>query len=96
MRIGAVLGHVTLTRTYPTLKSGRFLITRPIDRRHLRQGKIPEDGETIIVYDNLAATTGCTIGFSEGREASAPFGKTKTPVDAFNACILDDVTITYG
>lgn len=94
MRIGMVLGQVTLTRTYPTIRGGRFLITRPLDREHLHRRTVPPDGEMVIVYDNLSADRGCLIGFSEGREAAVPFAKAKAPVDAYNCCILDDYTMT--
>jgi len=94
VRIGMVLGQVVLTRTYPTLRQGRFLVTRPIDRTHLHQHQVPANGETIVVYDDLSAGNGCLIGFSEGREASVPFGKVKAPIDAYNCCILDEYTMT--
>jgi len=96
MRIGMVLGQVTLTRTYPTLRSGRFLVTQPIDRENLHRNSVPEDGETLVVYDELSAAGGCLIGFTEGREAGAPFGKILAPIDAYNSCILDDYTMTHG
>jgi ethanolamine utilization protein EutN len=30
---------------------------------------------------------------SEGREAANPFGKDKTPVDAYCACLLDRISL---
>ena len=42
-----------------------------------------------MVYDNLGAGPGDLIGVSEGREAANPFGKNKTPVDAYCACLID-------
>jgi microcompartment protein CcmK/EutM len=41
-----------------------------------------------VVYDNLGGGVGNTIGFVEGREASAPFDA-PTPVDAINAALVD-------
>lgn len=96
MRIAMVVGQVTLTRTYPTLKQGRFVVARPIDGEHLRRGTVPDDGETVVVYDELAATRDCLIGFVEGREAVNPFGKTRAPIDAYSSCILDDYVMTHG
>jgi ethanolamine utilization protein EutN len=46
-------------------------------------------GDDVVVFDVLGAGTGTLIGFSEGREAANPFGKTKTPVDAYCACLID-------
>jgi ethanolamine utilization protein EutN len=52
-------------------------------------------GEDVVVFDNLGAGPGALIGFSEGREAANPFGKDKTPVDAYCACLLDRIE-THG
>jgi microcompartment protein CcmK/EutM len=49
-------------------------------------------GEDVVVYDILGAGTGSLIGFSEGREAAHPFGKVKTPVDAYCACLIDELS----
>ena len=40
---------------------------------------------------NLGAGSGSRIGFSEGAEAAAPFHPKKKPVDAYCACILDQI-----
>jgi ethanolamine utilization protein EutN len=50
-------------------------------------------GEDLVVYDNLGAGAGALIGVSEGREAANPFGKTKVPVDAFCACLIDTISL---
>jgi microcompartment protein CcmK/EutM len=47
----------------------------------------------VVAFDNLGAGPGDLIGLSEGREAANPFGKTKTPVDAYCACILDRLSL---
>ena len=41
----------------------------------------------------LGAGPGSLIGLSEGREAANPFGKTKTPVDAYCACLIDQINV---
>ena len=46
-----------------------------------------------MVYDRLGAGAGHLIGIGEGREAANPFGKTKTPVDAYCACLIDQISI---
>ena len=45
-------------------------------------------GSSLVVYDNLGADLGHVIGFTEGAEATAPF-ENPTPVDAYNAAIID-------
>ena len=51
------------------------------------------DGEDLVILDNLGAGRGHQIGFSEGVEAAALFLPEKRPVDAYCACILDEVAI---
>ena len=62
----------------------------PISLQALRADG-PGDGEDLVVYDNLGAGLGHRVGFSEGGEAAAPFHPEKKPVDAYCACILDQV-----
>jgi microcompartment protein CcmK/EutM len=92
MRIAEVIGRVTLSRIHPSLRNARFLITLPMPREALAEGS-PVRGEEVIAYDNLGASPGALIGLSEGREAANPFGRDKTPVDAYCACLLDQITL---
>jgi ethanolamine utilization protein EutN len=92
MRIGEVIGRVTLSRQLPSLRGGRFLIALPMPLEALTGGS-PRRGEEVVAYDDLGAGPGDLIGLSEGREAANPFGKNKTPIDAYNACILDRVSL---
>ena len=55
---------------------------------------LADRGEEVVVYDNLGAGPGSLIGLSEGREAANPFGKTKTPVDAYCACLIDQYRLS--
>ena len=93
MRIAEVIGRVTLSRFQPQLKGGRFLIALPMPLSALTEAAA-DRGEDVVVYDLLGAGQGSLIGVSEGREAANPFGKTKTPVDAYCACLLDRIFIT--
>jgi microcompartment protein CcmK/EutM len=93
MRIGKVVGRVTLNPSYPTLVGGRFLLVVVQDRFSL-SGARRKTSENLIVYDNLGATDGDTIAFTESREACMPFYPEKVvPLDAFNAAILDHVHV---
>ena len=93
MRIGEVIGRVTLSRFSPQLQGGRFLIALPLPLSALTDDS-PARGEELVVYDQLGAGPGSLIGISEGREAANPFGKTKTPVDAYCACLIDHITVS--
>ena len=90
MRIAEVIGRVTLSRLHPSLRGGRLLLACPMPLEALIKNASAR-GEELVVYDNLGAGQGALIGVSEGREAANPFGKTKTPVDAYCACLIDNL-----
>jgi ethanolamine utilization protein EutN len=92
MRIVEVIGSVTLSRTHPSLVGARWLVGVPFSVEGLRRGT--PDGEDLVLYDQLGAGPGARIGMSEGVEASAPFLPEKKPVDAYCACLLDQVVIS--
>jgi ethanolamine utilization protein EutN len=92
MRIAEVIGTVTLSRVHPSLAGARWVLGVPYSLKALRAGAAP-DGEDLVIFDNLGAGNGCRIGFSEGGEAAAPFYPERKPVDAFCACILDQLVI---
>ncbi|HEY2155049.1 MAG TPA: EutN/CcmL family microcompartment protein [Isosphaeraceae bacterium] len=92
MRIAEVIGRVTLSRAHPSLKGGRFLIALPMTKDALIDGTNSR-GEEAIVFDALGAGPGALIGLSEGREAANPFGKTRVPIDAYCACLIDRIDV---
>jgi ethanolamine utilization protein EutN len=95
MRIGKVVGRLTLTHQYPTLIGGRFLLVRVQDRFALA-GEPGRTDEELVVYDNLGATDGDLIGVVERREAAQPFYPEKrVPLDAYNAAILEAVVVDH-
>ncbi len=97
MRLGSVIGRVTLSATVPELQGARWLIISPFTREHFQRGSIPLGGvskdPSLVVYDSLGGGVGDTIGFVEGREAAQPFDK-PPPIDAINAALVD--TIFYN
>ena len=92
MRIAEVIGTVTLSRVHPSLAGARWVIAVPYSLGALRQGAAP-DGEDLVIFDDLGAGVGNQVAFSEGSEAAAPFYPQKKPVDAYCACILDQLTV---
>jgi ethanolamine utilization protein EutN len=92
MRIAEVIGTVTLSRAHPSLARARWVIGVPFSLKALKAG-LPPDGEDLVIYDDLGAGAGSRIGFSEGVEAAAPFHPDKKPVDAYCACMLDQVVV---
>jgi ethanolamine utilization protein EutN len=92
MRIAEIIGTVTLVQVHPSLVGARWIIGLPFSLKALREGTPPE-GEDVVIYDQLGAGAGSRVGFSEGVEAAAPFHPERKPVDAYCACILDQVTL---
>ena len=92
MRFGKVVGTVVLSQALDLLKGARWLIVQPLNLRDLRNlPGTPGGGEpSCVVYDSLGAGIGDIIGYTEGGEASRPFDQ-PTPVDAYNALIVDQV-----
>ena len=94
MRLGQVIGRVTLNQTAPGLTGARWLLVSPFTRSHFQQGSSVPPGlssdPSLVVYDDLGAGVGDTVGFIEGREAAMPF-KQPMPIDAINAALIDDV-----
>jgi ethanolamine utilization protein EutN len=88
MRIGEVIGNVTLSRCHPMVTGGTWLVAVPLTLAGLK-GDAAGREEPIVVYDELGASPGALIGMSEGAEAGAPFHPDLKPLDAYNGCILD-------
>ncbi len=93
MRIAEVVGRVTLSRGHPSLPPGRLLLALPMTRLALLEGDAGR-GEEVVLYDRLGAGPGSLIGLSEGGEAANPFGKLKTPIDAYCACLIDHLHLS--
>lgn len=94
MRLGTVIGRVTMSKTIGGLTGARWLIVSPFTREHFQQGAKTPPGlskdSSLVVYDDLGAGVGQTIGFVEGREAAMPFDR-PTPIDAIAAALVDNI-----
>ncbi len=90
MRLGQVIGKVTLSQQDPAYKGGRFLMVSPLDKGQIAGKPLAplSSLSSLVVYDNLGAGDGVTIGYIEGGEAMQSFEQ-PTPVDAFNCAIID-------
>lgn len=94
MRLGTVIGRVTLSQTIPEFQGARWLLISPFTRDHFQQGHEPpvrlSREPSVVAYDHLGGGVGDTVGFVEGREASVPFDQ-PTPVDALTVALVDEV-----
>ena len=94
MKLGTVIGRVTLSVTTSNLEGARWLIVSPFTREHFQRGSQDLPGmskdPSLVVYDNLGGDVGQTIGYIEGREAAQPFD-VSPPIDAINAALVDEI-----
>ena len=94
MKLGAVIGRVTLSTVVPELRGARWLIVSPFTREHYQRGSDTPPGlskdPSLVVYDALGGGVGQTIGYVEGREAAQAF-ETPPPIDAINAALVDEI-----
>jgi microcompartment protein CcmK/EutM len=94
MKLGTVIGRVTLSKTVKALEGGRFLVVSPFSREQFAAGlDAPTSLGTdpsLVVYDAIGGAPGHVIGYVEGREAAQPF-EVPTPVDAINAALVDEM-----
>ncbi len=94
MRLGKVVGRVTLSRVVPGLEGARWLLVNPFNRAHFPQGAEVPGGltsePTLVVYDQLGGGVGDVIGFVEGREAAQPLDPPGA-IDAITAALVDHV-----
>jgi microcompartment protein CcmK/EutM len=94
MKLGSVIGRVTLSKFVPELEGARWLVVSPFTREHFQRGTQTPPGlskePSLIVYDDLGGGLGQTIAYVEGREAAQPFDR-PTPIDAINAALVDEI-----
>lgn len=98
MRLGRVMGKVTLNRRLAELPTGALLLVEALDNGALAKpdGFVPRArplDQSIVVLDELGAGRGDLIAVSEGREASMPWWPSHAPVDAYNVAIIDQVNV---
>ena len=92
MRLGQVIGRVTLNAREASYAGARLLVVMPLSREQVGGASLhplPRDNSA-VVYDALGAGTGDIIGFVEGTEATAPFPG-PIPIDAYNCAIVDRI-----
>lgn len=92
MKFARIIGRVTLSLVDPGYSGPRFLLALPVspDAPEPIHGKPLPKGNSFVLYDDLGATEGDLVAYTDGGEAAAPFAQ-PTPCDAYNAAILDHV-----
>ncbi|SFH85843.1 EutN/CcmL family microcompartment protein [Planctomicrobium piriforme] len=92
MRIGEVIGRITLSRCHPSVQGAVWKLVVPLSRKGLNGGTEGR-GEPIVVFDEMGSGPGSMIAISDGAEASAPFHPEVKPIDAYCAALLDEIRV---
>ena len=94
MKLGSIVGRVTLSKVAPELIGARWLIVAPFTRERFAagaDGPVEVSSEpSLVIYDALGGGMGQTVGYIEGREAAQPFDQ-PPPIDAINAALIDEI-----
>jgi microcompartment protein CcmK/EutM len=95
MRLGTIIGRVTLNQQEPIYNGGRLVIIQPLSREQFTGAPMLPfaKGSSVIAYDPLGTGDGSLVGFTEGAEASQPF-EGDAPIDAYVACTINRLLYT--
>lgn len=92
MRLAKIIGSVTLSRCHPSYKGASLKVAVPLSLENLL-GDENLRPEQEVVWDELGAGLGDTIAMAEGPEACRPFRPAMKPVSAYNAAIIDELSV---
>ncbi|WP_437186167.1 EutN/CcmL family microcompartment protein [Planctomicrobium sp. SH668] len=92
MKIGEVIGRISLSRCHPDVQGAIWKLVVPLSRTGLK-GDVQGRGEPMVVYDEFGSGPGSLIAISDGAEASAAFYPDVKPLDAYCAALLDEIRI---
>ncbi|MBL8814557.1 MAG: carbon dioxide concentrating mechanism protein CcmL [Planctomyces sp.] len=92
MRIMECIGRVTLSRWDASLTGASWKLAVPLTWEGLA-GQEAGRTEPIVIFDEMGAGIGSLMAVSESAEASSPFHPNVKPIDAYNAAILDNLTV---
>jgi len=93
VRIMECIGRVTLAKWDPALQGATWKLAVPLKHSGLL-GAVAGRTEPVVVYDELGAGPGSLMAVTESAEASTPFYPNSKPIDAYNAAILDQVSVS--
>lgn len=92
MRIMECIGRVTLSKWDPSLTGASWKLAVPLLHAGLT-GDPRGRTEPIVLLDEMGAGIGSLMAVTESAEASTPFYPGTKPIDAYNAAILDTVSV---
>jgi microcompartment protein CcmK/EutM len=87
MKLGTVIGRVTLSKSVDLLKGGRFSSSARSAANNTRRASRRRghgQGPSLVVYDDLGGGVGEVIGYEEGAKPRSRL-RCRSPIDAINA-----------
>jgi len=94
LKLGTVIGRVTLSKSVDSLEGRTFLIVSPFSRAQFAAGldkpMAMGTDPSLVIYDNMGAGVRQVVGYEEGREAAQPFER-PTPIDAISVVLVDEM-----
>ena len=90
MKLGRVIGNLTLSHADSGFRGGRFILISPSGADELtgKNSSGFSSAFSLVAYDNIGAGVGDDILYVEGAEAMQPFDY-RTPIDAICVALLD-------
>lgn len=95
MKVFRVVGKVSLVKQHATLTGRRWVIAQPYGLNQALTDA-ESDAEEIVAIDDLGASPYGLVGIAEGAEAANPYLPQKKPVDAYVACLIDQLEVDAG
>jgi len=95
MRLGKVVGKVTLSRSHPSYTGTKLRLVIPLALEDLPDAADPQ-ADSLVVWDEIGTGEGSLIAISEGPEASQPFRPDVKPVDAYASALIDELRLDQG
>lgn len=92
MQVAKVVGKMSLSKVHSSLAGRRWVLVQSMGLQELTGQKQPSADE-IVALDEIGVANGDLVGLSEGAEAAGPFYPQEVPLDAYIACILDQLDI---
>ena len=100
MRIGEVVGQLSLSVAHPSVRGKRWALAIPWSLSDVaarteisKSSARNESAEEIVAIDELGTAEGDCIGMAEGGEAAMAYFPEDKPLDAYVCCIVDEMTL---
>jgi len=95
MKLGTVMGRVTLSKTVKALEGGRFLVVSPFSREQFAAGLEAPRGmgkdPSLVIYDAIGGGVGDVIGLRRGSRSRAAIYRADASLTPINTALVDEM-----